>query len=80
MIYALKDPTTYIASIGMILMFAVNWIVDNVNPVLGLLAGLGGLVMIVLSIAEKIKKDKLNSLELKIKEEELKQLRERSSK
>ncbi len=80
MIYALKDPTTYIASIGMILMFAVNWIVDNVNPVLGLLAGLGGLVMIVLSIAEKIKKDKLNSLELKIKEEELKQLREKSNK
>ena len=79
----LKDPWTYISS-GAILM--VNWLATHLNPIMGFLAGLAGLITLVYGIVEKRKKAKFHeqeesrraeehALEMEIKRAELERLK-----
>lgn len=75
----LKDPLNYIGSIGVTMMLAVEWLATNVTPVLGLIAGIGGLIMLVFSIVEKIKRNRILDMEMRIKNEEHRRLFENKS-
>lgn len=66
----LRDPYSYVAAAGVGLMSSIEYVVNHVNPVLGLLAGIGGLWMLSLSIIEKIKRNRLLDAEYEEWQEE----------
>lgn len=75
MMWIFKDHQVQIGSIGASLTLAGKWIFDHINPLLGMLAGIGGLIIVAYSIMEKRKRVKIADMELRIKEEELRQLK-----
>jgi|GEM_PF-6164007 len=68
--HIIKDPWTYLSTAAAAMVLAVNWIAEYATPIMGLLAGIGGLAVLLLGILEKRKKNKLLDLEIKIKEAE----------
>lgn len=72
--HILKDHNVHTGALGTFLVMASKWIAENISPLLGLMAALGGLIVVILSIKEKVKKNRILDAELKIKEHELKKL------
>ena len=70
----LKDHSVHTGTLGGILMISAKWIFENISPMLGLLAAFGGVIVVSLSIAEKVKKNRLLDLEIKREKEEIKRL------
>jgi hypothetical protein len=70
----LKDHSVHMGTLGVTLTLAAKWIFDNISPILGLIAAFGGIIVVALSIAEKIKKNRLLDLEIKREREEIKRL------
>ena len=70
MIHIVHDHDVQHAGIGTLIVIASKWIAE-ISPILGLLAAIGGLVVIVLSIKEKMKKNKLLDLQIQQEEEKL---------
>ncbi len=52
------DPWSYVGSMGMAMIVAIHWITENYNPLIAALAGTGGLILVVVGIAEKVIKYK----------------------
>lgn len=71
----MHDHQFHLGTFGATLSISGKWIYDNVSPILGLLAAIGGLIIVVYSIIEKSKKNKLLDAELRLRQEELKKLR-----
>jgi hypothetical protein len=69
--HILKDPWTYLST-GMII--AVQWVMAHVNIMFGIIMGLGGIITLVFRIKADMKKSKIQDIELKIKEEELRRM------
>lgn len=61
----LTDP---LLIIGASVAAATNWITQWANPFVALIAGVGGLVVLGLTIAEKWKRLRMMDLEIKEKE------------
>ena len=74
LIQFLKDPWSYIGAIGTSLMLAVDWISTHASPMIGLVGAIMGLIMLVMGIHEKIKKNRLLDKEIRLKDEEYRQL------
>lgn len=82
--HLLHDNQFYWGTFGAMLSITGKVIYDNVSTILGLLATIGGLIIVVFSIIEKSKKNKMidkenriRDIELEIKQEELRKLRNR---
>lgn len=60
----LRDVWTYLGAAGTSLMVMHDWIERNINPVVALIGALLGLVLLVLGIIEKIKKNQLLTHEI----------------
>lgn len=48
-----KDKWSYVSIFGMSMMAVTSWISTHLNPVIATVAGLLGLVMLILGIVEK---------------------------
>lgn len=48
-----KDKWSYVSIFGMSMMAVTSWISTHLNPVIATIAGLLGLVMLILGIVEK---------------------------
>lgn len=67
----IKDVVTDpLLLIGASAAAATNWIAQVANPFVALLAGIGGLAIIGLTIAEKLKKLRMMDMKMKREEEE----------
>ena len=49
-----KDKWSYVSVFGMSMMAVTSWISTHLNPVIATIAGLLGLVMLILGIVEKL--------------------------
>ena len=49
----IRDKWSYVSIFGMTMMSVTSWISTHLNPVIATIAGLLGLVMLVLGIIEK---------------------------
>ena len=49
-----KDKWSYVSVFGMSMMSVTTWLSAHINPIIGTIAGLLGLVMLVLGIVEKL--------------------------
>ena len=58
----LKDPWTYISSIGTAYFLSIETIMNSVTPVLAFLGALGGVVLFVLGLREKWKSSKIQDM------------------
>lgn len=48
-----KDPWTFVSMLGISLGVAVQWLAAHINPVITMVAGLLGLILLGLGIVEK---------------------------
>ena len=49
----IRDKWSYVSIFGMTMMSVTSWISTHLNPIIAAIAGLLGLVMLVLGIIEK---------------------------
>ena len=70
LLHIIKDPINWLGTIGASLMVAVGWIAEYATPILALIAGIGGTLIMILSVLAARKKNRLLDLEIKIKQEE----------
>lgn len=52
----LKDPWSYVGSLGVAMLAVVQWLAEHFNSLVAGAAGIGGLILIGIGIAEKYHK------------------------
>lgn len=67
----LKEPGLYIGYAGVFLISVSSWVMQHMNTAVGICAGILGLIISTLIVVEKIRRNKILSVELKIKQKEL---------
>ena len=61
----LKDPYTYLATVGTSLMVSIQYVAENFSPFVAFIGGILGLVMLILGISEKVKANKVKTLQIR---------------
>ncbi len=69
-----KDPWTYIASIGTAFFITIDWVAQNMTPIVTLLGALIGIAVLCVGFVTKLKEKKNADLDELIKQHELKKL------
>lgn len=69
--HILRDHQVHNGAIGATITLMAKWIFENISPILGIVAAFGGVIMVVLSIIQKLKQNRLLDIELKQKEDQL---------
>lgn len=72
----LKDPATHIGSAGVFLMTIASYIAEHVSGAFGIAAGGLGIIISTLIIVEKVRQNKILSIEIEIKKRQLLDLEE----
>jgi len=60
----IKDPWTGICFAGTYLAITMKWMVENLTPFIAIIGSFLGLILLVLGIVEKIRSNKLKSMEI----------------
>jgi len=66
----IKDPINWLGTLGATLMVGVGWIAEYATPILALIAGVGGTLVMILSVLAARKRNRLLDIEIKIKQDE----------
>lgn len=70
----IKDPWTYIASLGTAFFIAIDWVSQNMTPIVTLLGAVIGIAVLCVGFVTKLKEKKNADLDELIKLHELRKL------
>jgi len=70
----IKDPWTYIASIGTAFFITIDWVARNMTPIATFIGAVIGIAVLCVGFVTKLKEKKNADLEEQIKRHELRKL------